>query len=504
MSDFTARLDEALEDLVDAAIEADMYERDYWAQTGAEVFYNHALFKKIVRGNPGANDLGHDEDDTTDYEAEVFNFWPGQIDQIFDVWRNVPDPEAFQGDVDKLVALAAANDLEPKIEPPRNLESGDFPDLPDTRFGGDLRLITTRAGDLYGRWAEAFHDSYVVPLPWVLANQQALIAILAAGVRSEQEIWRHTQEAIIEVATAGATWFRSIKNTESAAETVFTVGQALNDGFSAVKDGISLNPFDIIGAVGDLGKAGTDLVGAIEAGEPSTQEGSTPASVASAYTRVAQTVEYTLNKQIVEAEELLEKVLAAGVSALNGSPATFVMGDNHLDKVRNGDAILDRGEVNIHRPTVNRLVAALARTGEAVSRAGGRIDTSAHPWIRPGSIGMGAEGPYRTLLALQNLVAEAMYDTGRNLAHVSQAVSLAADYAYAADEDARAELDRLDDRLDRAQDRWADEPQDAVPDVVEPYVIPPGELYVDQEDCLPDGTPLFPEQPAGPLAPSQP
>ncbi len=474
MSDFNARLDEALEDLVDAAIEADMYERDYWAQEGAQVFHNYALFKKIVRGNPGANDLGHDEDDTTDYEAEVFNFWPGQIDQIFDVWRNVPDPEDFQADVDRLVALAAANDLEPKIEPPRSLESDDFPDLPDTRFGGDLRLIVDRAGDLYGVWAEAFHDHYVVPLPWVLGNQQALIRILAAAVRSEQEIWRQAQEGILSVATAGATWFRSLKNEVSAAETVFKVGQALNDGFQALNDGKSLNPFTIIKAVGDLADAGSDLSAAIQAGESTTQEGSRPASVASAYTRVAQTIEYTLNKQIVESEELLVKVLAAGVSALNGSSATFLMGDNQLEKVRNGDEILDRGEVNIHRPTVNRLVAALARTGEAVSRTGDRIDTSAHPWIRPGGIGMGTEGPYRTLLSLQNLVAEAMYDTGRNLAHVSQAVSLAADYAFAADEDARAELDRLNDKLERAQDRWADEPQDAAPDVVGPYVIPPG------------------------------
>ncbi len=497
------KLDAALKDLVDAAIEADMYERDYWAHEGSRVFYNYALHKEIHRGNPGANDLGVDEDDHTDYEAEVFGFWPGEIDTVFEVWRGIPDPDDFERDVARLVALAGRNVLEPRIEPPRDLLSGDLPDFPSSGFGRNLQLVTSRAGDLYGRWAEAFHDNYVVPLPWVLANQQAMIAILASVVSSEAEVWRRAQEGVLAVATAGATWFRSTTGSVSAAETTFDVASALNDGFQAVKDGISLNPFDIIDAVGDLGQAGESLRSAIEASSPTHSGGGSWASVGSVYTAIAQTLEYTLNRQVLESEEQLQKVMRAGIDAMTGSAATFVMGDNHLEQVRNGDAILDRGGMNIHRPTVNRLITAMRELGTSVSEVGTGIRTSTQPWIRPGSIGLGVEGPYRTLLALENAVIDAMYDTGSNLQHVARAVELAAEYAYAADENAQAELDRLDRRLDSFQDRLGDLPDDLPPREVETYYVPPGELYVDQEDCLPGQGPLFPE-PQGPLAPAQP
>lgn len=506
MSDYLARLDAALKDLVDAAIEADMYERDYWAQEGAQVFHNYALFKKIVRGNPGANDLGDDEGDTTDYEAEVFTYWPGQIDQVFDVWRNIPDPEDFEGDAKRLVALAGRNAIEPRIEPPKSLLTGEFPTFPSNDFGSDLRLVTERSGDLYGRWAEAFHDEYVLALPWVLGNQQALVSILAAGVSSEQEIWRRVQEGVLSTATAGATWFRSIKNTVSAAATVYAVGKALNDGFNAVKDGISYNPFDIIAAVGDLGDAGGDLRGAIEDSDSSGGGGDYDwASSASVYTAIAQSLEYTLNKQVVESETVLKDVLDAGVSALESSPDTFVMGDNHLANIRNGAAILDRGEVNMHRSTVNRLVASMRSVGTAVGNVGGDIDTQSLPWIRPGSIGLGAQGPYPSLLALENAVRDAFYDTAQNMRHVATAVELAAAYQFATDENAQAELRRLNDALDDAQARWERQADDPPAHGVDPYVVPPGEIYVDQEDCLPGETdPLFPDEPRGPLAPVQP
>jgi hypothetical protein len=505
MSDYLARLDAALTDLVDAAIEADMYERDYWAQEGAEVFHNYALYKKIVRGNPGANDLGDDEGDTTDYEAEVFNFWPGQIEQIFDVWRSIPDPDDFEEDVTHLVGLAGRNAIEPKIEPPKSLLTGEFPAFPSNEFGADLKLVTDRSGDLYGRWAEAFHDEYVLALPWVLGNQQALIAILAAGVSSEKEIWRRAQEGVLSAASAGATWFRSIKNTVTAAETVFAVGKALNDGFNAVKDGISYNPFDIVEAVGDLGGAGADLKGAIEDSDSSGGgAGHEWGSSGSVYTAIAQSLEYTLNKQIVESETTLQDVLDSGVSALESSPDTFIMGDNHLANIRNGAAVLDRGEVNMHKSTVIRLVEAMRRVGGSVGDVGGDIDTTSMSWIRPGSIGLGAEGPYPALVALENAIRNAFYDTAQNLKHVATAVELAAAYQFATDENAQAELKKLNVELDRAQDRWDRQPDDPTQHGVDPYVIPPGELYVDQEDCLPEDDPLLQEQPPGPLQPTQP
>jgi len=181
------------------------------------------------------------------------------------------------------------------------------------------------------------------------------------------------------------------------------------------------------------------------------------------------------------------------------------MGDNHLANIRNGAAILDRGEVNMHRSTVNRLVASMRSVGTAVGNVGGEVDTRSLPWIRPGSIGLGVQGPYPSLLALENAVRNAFYDTAQNLRHVATAVELAAAYQFATDENAQAELRRLNDALDDAQGRWERQADDPSVHGVDPYVVPPGEIYVDQEDCLPGETdPLFPVEPRGPLAPAQP
>lgn len=504
MSDYLARLESLLDDLVNAAIEADMYERGYLAQTGSTDFYAYATFREVHRGQPGRNDMG-DTDDTTNYETEVFGFWPGQIDQIFDVWKNIPDPDDFD-DYDKLIALSRENVMEPKVKAPADLKSGEFPTFPDTTFGSDLRLVTERTDDLSGGWIESFFDNYVIPLPWVLANQQALVAILAAGVKTEAEIWKRVQEAVLDLAKAGATWFRSVKNDgPSALDTVVAVGGAINDGFKAVKGAISLNPYDVVGGIQDLVGAGKDLVGAIEDVPSPVTSGGAAASSANAYTRIAQVLEYTVCKQVAEEEQLLEDTLKAGVDAVTSSPGTFEMDNEKLLAVANGAKVLTR-EQYIQRSTVNRLVGAMRRLGQQVGATGEKIDTRGLPWLRPQGIGISAQGPYGALLALENAARDAFYDTSKNLVHVAGIVEIAAGYAYAADADAQAELRRVNDRLDRFNERQEALPDAPLPDAAEPYVIPGGEVYQDQDDCAPDdpfGQDPFGQrdQPLGPVLP---
>lgn len=88
-------LDGLLDDLVQAAIDADMWKRGYTWQDG-DHYEDPMRWRHVYRGDPGRNDMGPTED-TTDYEAEVFQQWPTTVQEIFAAWRAdvLPDPTRF-------------------------------------------------------------------------------------------------------------------------------------------------------------------------------------------------------------------------------------------------------------------------------------------------------------------------------------------------------------------------------------------------------------------------
>lgn len=505
-AEYVSQLETTLKKVVDAAIGADMYERGFTYQYDNNRYTTYGDYDEVHRGNPSANKFSYPDKPyaQVDYEADVFNLWPSNIDAIFDVWKNIPGPDGFDNDEASLNRLVKQNNMTPSIKAPKALKTG-FPKLPNTVFASDLNMVFNRVDDLSGAWIEAFYDNYVLPLPWVLANQHSLIAILAAGVNSEKEIWNRTQNAVLKIAEAAVTWYDSVRGVgePSALDTMIGVAGAVYEGFTSVKDIVtheeddsgkkktSVDVFGIVDAIQGLKGAGKDLIGAIK----NSGVGATPpglyvppgqlrASCAQVTETLGQAFEYGLCRDIVHEESLLQRVLNDGVDVLTDSPGTFAMNNEKNLNVANAGRVLAPKQ-QMHVGTVNDVIAALEGLGHKVWDVGSQINTSGLPWLRPAGIGLGAEGPYPAFLSFENAVTGAFFETRNNLITTAGIVRTAAGYVYDVDGHGRKTLDQANAELHKYETRRDRLPAAPPPDKAEPYTVPDGTVYKDPNDCAP-------------------
>ena len=474
-------LDGLLDKLVDAAIDADMWERGFTWQDGGH-YEDPMRFRNVYRGDPGRNDLGQSSD-TTDYESEVFGQWPGVIEKFFAPWRAdvLPDPLGFQSQVDALRDAARPIGLPAFIASPSVLRSVGRPAADGGGMTGLVRDIDADTARLRGRWADAFHAEYVTPLPFVLGNQAAMLELLASSIEAEAEMWKEVRQSVADLAEAGAEWFRATMHGGNVWELVVEVGKSLYTVFELRRSG---NPVEAFQNVLGLVDHAVEIKALIDSNAPpDPRETGVPNDVAGVRTKVAQTLEYTINDHIVYTEERLETLLRGTVAAMRQSRGTFTMGDSHLERVRDASDLLAPVQVLTERG-VERTVSSLFRLGDQVTAAAGGIVTSVHPFVRPGSIGLGSRGPYDQVLALENEISRAMRETAFNLERAGTSVRIAADLVFDADSASSEASGRADDRLAKAHDRFehALRPSDrALP----PYTPPEEQLHVEVPDCAP-------------------
>lgn len=222
-----------LEKLVDAAIDADMWERGFTWQDGNH-YEDPMRFRNVYRGDPGRNDLGQSSD-TTDYESAVFGMWPGVIEEFFAAWRAdvLPDPHDFQMQVDSLRDCARPIGLPSLIDAPSVLRSAGPPPGGGGGMSGLVGDVASNTARLRGQWVDAFRTEYVAPLPYVLGNQAAMLDLLATCIETEAEMWKQVRQSVADLAETGAEWFRATMHGGNVWELVVEVGKAMFTVFEA-------------------------------------------------------------------------------------------------------------------------------------------------------------------------------------------------------------------------------------------------------------------------------
>lgn len=494
-------LDSLLDTLAQSAVEADMWERGFVKIDSH--YENRMLFKKVYPGNPGANDLGQSGTDHTDYEGEIFNRWPALIQEIFAAWGPdvIPDPKDFQSQIDALRSCAAAIPLPALIEPPNTLRATTQDFSGDGSMGALVVDLHRTFKEMEGAWIDAFFGDYLIPLPYVIGNQGAMLDVLVTAIEAEQEMWAEVRQTIADLASAGAEWFDSVKFDGNVWELVISVGVSLGYVFTTAYAARRGKVLETLESINELGNSLGDVKTLIDSNvPPNPKETGHADNVEGIKTQIAQTLEYSLNDHITYTEERLRDLVRGSLQGLRQSRGTFCMGNQHLSAVANAGRILSRNQTLGERQ-ISRSVKNLQALSDEVTAAASGIVTSVYPFVRPGGIGLGGNGPYDVFLEFENAISDAMHDTAFNLERVASAVRVAAEYAFSSDAEAAGALDRANDKLEKTQTDLTE--QFRPPGRGEsPYTAPDVEVYVDTPDCAPP-VPVWPapsdEAPRPPL-----
>ncbi|MBM9459653.1 hypothetical protein JK386_07040 [Nocardioides sp. zg-536] len=115
--------------------------------------------------------------------------WPPLIEDLFTKWQNLPSRYTSAALLDW-----AAREL--NIDPENLTGTGDAAGDVNSRLAGDLERLKSRAGDLNGRYAEAFSDYYVNDLPATVGGQDMLISALAVASRAQGEVWGRASDDV--------------------------------------------------------------------------------------------------------------------------------------------------------------------------------------------------------------------------------------------------------------------------------------------------------------------
>lgn len=496
-------LDSLLDKLVDAAIDADMWERGFTWQDGGR-YEDPMTFRVVHRGNPGANDMSQ-TNDTTDYESAVFGVWPGVIDEFFAAWRPgvIPDPADYTAQVQALRDCASPIGLPSRVEPPSVLRKAGPPPVSGGGMGAAVHDLTRSVGRLRGSWVDAFHAEYVRPLPYVLGNQAAVLEVLAACIEAEAEMWKQVRQSVADLAEGAVQWFKLLMHGGNVWELVVEVGKAMYTVFELRRAG---NPVEAAKEILGLADSVVEIKSLIDSNAPpDPRETGVPGTLSGVRTAIAQSLEYSINDHITYTEERIRTVLEGVSSAMKRSPETFAMGDAHLARVREAGQLLAPVQV-LTEHEVDLTVKSLYRLGDEVTAAAGGIYTSVYPFVRPGSIGIGDRGPYDSVLAVENAISDAMHDTAFTLERAGTSIGIAADLVFGADAGSAEASRKANERLQDAHEEFRDSLRPGGRPL-SPYTPPPEEVHVEVPDCLPgdDGLDAFPEEEwHAPMAPPDP
>ena len=81
------------------------------------------------------------------------------------------------------------------------------------------------------------------------------------------------------------------------------------------------------------------------------------------------------------------RLVQAGINAMQGSPATFAMGDYQAGQVAEATDVLAPTQT-LHWDTIHRLVTSLQTLGDLTQAMADDVYVSTYPWMRPAGIGI--------------------------------------------------------------------------------------------------------------------
>lgn len=420
------------EQIAEAAIKADLEHRGFKDSGGGSFYkqqfgsskngvhpqYTYHLTKDSLRIEKTPN--VDNEDLTAEaagllsrLQSEVFNYWPGAIDELFRKWQEATLPSWGGLAMDASWAKGGADEIRPGTTVKDN---GADLQVGNGRLGADLESLKMRCGQLSGAYAKAFTHKYAIPLPGVLQGQFALASVLAIALETEKEIWLRTSRDLSTLKSHALTAMRASgpKSGGDGGElkVVVTVFAALAGAVAVFATAGSA-----LAIAGGLAAAGGGAWSNLIKDPPQKTEETPPLGAGKPHD-VLKNIEQALNKVnegIKSQEEFLRQILnGAEVAATDKK----YKGMFDLDRVAVEGQVLAPQQDLIVDPTsiagitaqwIPCIVGDLRR---AQSRLG--ADTS-RSWERPDGLGVGHSGAHPEFKKLQDTVFELLRNTADEL-----------------------------------------------------------------------------------------
>lgn len=436
--------------IADAAIEADLKLRGFYPIGGGKYGYNTGSMsydqKAYVVSDGHAEQLGYPDAElpaaVTSVQGEVFDYWPGAIDEVFADYEDLPRESDFSGDASSLEAGAAEIDV--TAESPTSQASAPSG---NGRLAQDLNALAGDTGNLAGHYAQEFDDRYVSGLPFVMASNHALAAAAAVAVRTEANIWR-------EVATG----LGSLRT--NAYNAMIASGEGGGDDDLSFELGIA---GALIGAVGAFASGGAAIALALAsagAGIASSVIGEAADSDkkkniplgASSPRGVLSKIEQALtdiDTQVREQEQELVDLLTDCTNATNagGSDGNFDL------RLRGGNAgpgrwLQEEQDVVVNPTSIAKITELWIPTIAGDLRAARTpLDVSGGGWSRPSHIGVGGTGPWSEYQALQSRLDDLLGQLRTELLDAADSLQAAAQLIGLTDESISTQYEQEAERI---------------------------------------------------------
>jgi hypothetical protein len=464
-------LEATIDLIVDAAIESEMYLNGYEGSV-SEGFVHQGPYVHVTgpnasgrRGYGGVatDGFGQPVQFTPEWNigADVYAKWDNAIRAAFRDWDQLPDPAGLESVVEKCqrgTSLLTDGSL---FDDETNVTGGN-PQL------GDIGFMNDRLGQFNGATVLTFHRRYASRLPIVVRGQSALAGMLWLGARGEQEIMTRARNDVAEVADKVFAAMKAARGGGGGGLSgLFTVVGAVASIAGTIAGGPA-------GAVIGVAVTGATAIGELvpHGGEKQKQVpfgGDTPSAV---YDKLVAGLQ-ELNQDIADQESQLADMLYQAHAIAQSEDSSFnlaapaLLSETDRDQITTVDET--RVKIDVLRTIGNTVMPNIAHQ---LDRAKGAIDggSSSGPWTRPGSIGMGTNGPFGAWTSLEGHLESLLVDTSWEVRSAGHHLVVAADDFQATDAQAHQDLAAHSRHLRRTSPSYDhDPPMRPFPDHMVPH-----------------------------------
>lgn len=441
--------------IAEAAIRADMEHRGY-TDVGGGVFERdfstgaQGHVRGTIRVQDGSVEWevspDHGEshaqrlaDAAASLQGEVFDYWPGAIDDVFTSWEDAPSSSSLRGDQ----AYAESGISEIRLIGDMDSDTGSV-SSGNTRLASDLSNLSSETELLSGEYIEAFNDNYAHPLGPAIQNVYALSEVLAFGLAGEAELFDRIRTQISDLAWRSKTAMEGSGPSGGggdAALALVVVGAVLA-GIATVATGGSA-----LAIIAGLGSAGAGVASAVvdDAGDQSEQSpeendlsAGDPRSVLA---NMEEAIE-TIRQQVRREEDLLSDILtdARTLTEATQSAGAFNVRRPDIIDHTGSDVLSPEQSVRVNERSIAKITELWIPTINGdLNLCANRLTLSSGSWTRPTGIGYAPTGPWSDFSRLQSAVVDLLVDITTELSGAAQSLQDAAALIGLADEQENAQ-----------------------------------------------------------------
>jgi len=332
--------------------------------------------------------------------ASMVKWYGDTINSMFVDWTSLPDPDDFAGPIAQL--RTAAEKL--TIDDDFGGSKYAAPLGRNKELDGNVTSITDKIGNMSGLAMNTFGNEWCNQLPKTLACQATVVRTLYGTIAGEKEVWTRAKQVVADIAGKGVEAAKSANGQGPGGgldglDVLLSVAGAVALIAAPFTDGASLAVVGGLNAIGVIAQTSADFVP--EPAEPEKKGLDSGHPVGVLYNM--QEALDALNTQISNEEKGIQKAMGKYLSFIGANSDSFAIKTPDLIYDDNKGDYLAINKFDLHQVATEWM----RENGECYAAASTALDSAdgSGPWSRPGSIGVGATGPYPDWSKLRNDVS---------------------------------------------------------------------------------------------------